>query len=207
MKKICLYLLSACCISTNGIAQNDVYDWENPQVFAINKEETRATAIPYPTENSAIIDDYTVSPFYQSLNGTWKFFWAPKPSGIPDGFYEEGYNVTNWANMPVPGNWEFNGFGIPMYVNIGFGIPKNAPYIDKEDAPVGAYRHQFIIPENWSGRRVFLHFEGGTNAMYVWVNGKKVGYTENAKSPAEFDITEFIRKGNNTLACEAMSLT
>ncbi len=91
--------------------------------------------------------------------------------------------------MPVPGNSEFNGYGIPMYVNTGFGFRAKPPHIDREDSPTGAYRHEFSIPDSWDGRRIFIHFEGGTNSMYVWVNGQKVGYTQNAKSPAEFDIT------------------
>lgn len=183
-------------------AQNNTPDWENPEVFAINKEDTRTTSIPYPSIDLAINDDYATSPYYQLLDGNWKFKWVSKVAEIPEGFYKENYDVSQWVEMPVPGNWEFNGYGIPMYVNNGFGFPKNPPYIDKEDSPSGAYRHTFNIPDNWDGRRVFLHFEGGTNSMYVWVNGEKVGYTENAKSPAEFDITKYIRKGKNSLACE-----
>lgn len=177
-------------------------DWENPEVFAVNKENTRVTAIPYPSVELSINDNYEVSPYYKSLNGTWKFKWVPRIAEVPANFYEESYDVRNWDNMPVPGNWEFNGFGIPIYVNTGFGFPKNPPYIDKDNSPTGAYRHTFDIPADWNGRRVYLHFEGGTNSMYVWVNGKKVGYTQNAKSPAEFDITPYIRLGQNVLACE-----
>lgn len=187
--------------SINLFSQN-APDWENPEVFAVNKEETRATSIPYPNEELARIDNYAESPYFQSLDGNWKFRWVPKIAEIPSDFYKENYDISSWVEMPVPGNWEFNGYGIPMYVNTGFGFPKNPPHIDKEDSPAGAYRHTFNIPDSWDGRRVFLHFEGGTNSMYVWVNGQKVGYTQNAKSPAEFDITKYIRKGKNTLACQ-----
>lgn len=197
---LCSLLLT---LSSAGIlAQTNSPDWENPEVFAINKEATRATSIPYSDAQSALINKYSNSSYFESLDGIWKFMWVAKPADIPLNFYKENYNVKQWVDMPVPANWEFNGFGIPMYVNTGFGFPKNPPFIDKEDAPVGAYRREFNIPNNWDGRRVFLHFEGGTNAMYVWVNGERVGYTENAKSPAEFDITSYIRKGKNTLACE-----
>ncbi|EGK02309.1 glycoside hydrolase family 2 TIM barrel-domain containing protein [Dysgonomonas gadei] len=190
-------------LTTLGLtAQNRKPNWENPEVFAVNKENTRATSIPYADEQSAAKDSYAASPYYSLLDGQWKFYWVPKVSEIPNGFYNENYDISKWTTMPVPGNWEFNGFGIPMYINIGFGFEKNPPFINKEDSPVGAYRHQFDIPENWNGRRVFLHFDGGTNAMYVWVNGKEVGYTENTKSPAEFDITPYIRAGKNTLACQ-----
>ena len=177
-------------------------DWENPEVFAVNKEATRATSLPYPSEALAKINDYAESPFYQSLDGVWKFFWVPKVAQIPNGFWNENCTVSAWADMPVPGNWEFNGFGLAYYKNIGFGFVAKPPYIAREDSPVGAYRREFNIPENWNGRRVYLHFEAGTNAMYVWVNGQKVGYTQNSKSPVEFDITQYIRKGKNTLACQ-----
>ncbi len=180
----------------------EVPDWENPEVFAVNKEDTRATSIPYPSEELAVKDDYEASPYYKSLNGNWKFHWVPKVAEVPEGFYKESYNVSDWDEMPVPGNWEFNGYGVPMYVNTGFGFRATPPHIDRDDSPTGAYRHVFDIPEDWDGRRVFIHFEAGTNSMYVWVNGQKVGYTQNSKSPAEFDITDYVRKGKNTLACQ-----
>ena len=199
MKRSLLLLSVGFCMSLS--AQN-APDWENPEVFAINKEETRATSLPYPTEALALKNDYQSSPYFQLLDGNWKFKWVPRIADVPENFWQENYNVASWVEMPVPGNWEFNGFGIPIYVNNGFGFRARPPYIDKEDSPAGAYRHEFNIPDNWDGRRVFIHFEGATNSMYVWVNGQKVGYTENAKSPAEFDITEYIRKGKNTLACQ-----
>lgn len=183
-------------------AQNSIPDWENPEVFAVNKENTRATSLPYSSEDLAINNNFASSPYYLSLNGNWKFYWVPKISEIPEGFYKENYDISAWKEIPVPGNWEFNGYGIPMYVNTGFGFEAKPPHIDREDSPSAAYRHGFIIPDSWDGRKVFIHFEGGTNSMYVWVNGEKVGYTQNSKSPAEFDITKFIRKGKNTLACE-----
>ncbi len=201
MRKIIL-CLSCMAIGALLMAQDATPDWENPEVFAINKEETRATSLPYPSEALALKDDYAASPYYQSLDGKWKFHWTSRIADVPSGFYKEEYDVSKWAEMPVPGTWEFNGYGVPMYVGVNFGIPVNPPFIDREDSPTGAYRHTFSIPENWNGRKVFLHFEAGTNSMYVWVNGQKVGYTENSKSPAEFDITPYIRKGKNTLACE-----
>ena len=200
MKKYLLTLIVFFAISVSVGAQTP--EWENPEIFAINKEDTRATALPYPSEELAIADDYKSSPYYSSLDGIWKFHWVPKVAEVPEGFYNENYNVSGWADMPVPGNWEFNGFGIPIYVNTGFGFRARPPLTDRENTPVGAYRRDFNIPDNWDGRRVFIHFEAGTGAMYVWVNGQKVGYTQNAKSPAEFEITKYIRKGKNTLACQ-----
>lgn len=197
-----LSIIALLFISIGILAQDNIPNWENPEVFAVNKEETRTTSIPYPTEDLAVSDDYSSSPYYQLLDGQWKFHWVAKVADIPMNFYKENYDISKWTTISVPGNWEFNGYGIPIYVNIGFGFEKNPPFINREDSPVGAYRHEFTVPDNWDGRRVYIHFEGGTNAMYVWLNGKEVGYTENAKSPAEFDITDYIRKGKNTLACQ-----
>ncbi len=167
----------------------------------MNKEAARATSLPYSTVQQAADGECAASPYYRLLNGKWKFNWVAKAADAPEGFYREDYDISGWSDMPVPGNWEFNGFGLPIYVASNFGF--EAPYfeIDPEDSPTGSYRHEFSVPADWNGRHVFLHFEGGTTAMYVWVNGKEVGYTENAKSPAEFDITPYIRPGKNTLAC------
>ncbi|MDR0865856.1 MAG: DUF4981 domain-containing protein [Candidatus Symbiothrix sp.] len=177
-------------------------EWEDPEVYSINKEAARATSLPYPTQDLARTDDYAASPYYQSLDGTWKFKWVKKPALAPAGFYQESYNTSDWDNIQVPANWEFSGYGVPVYTNIIYPFPKNPPFVNKEDNPTGSYRRHFILDPSWQGRRIFLHFDGGTTAMYVWVNGQKVGYTENAKSPAEFDITRYVREGNNTLACQ-----
>lgn len=176
--------------------------WENPEVFAVNKEKTRTTAYSYPSRDLAIADDFSKSPFFMSLNGDWKFHWVPKVADVPLEFYAENFNDSAWKTISVPGNWELNGYGTPMYINSGYAFPKNPPFIDREDSPTGVYRQYFNLPENWDERKVFIHFEGGTNSMNLWINGKKVGYTENSKSPAEFDITPYIRQGKNLLACE-----
>ena len=176
-------------------------EWEDPEVFAVNKETYRTTSFPYPDQTLALEDDKEKSPYFLSLDGDWKFFWAKKPDEAPEYFYKESFDISRWKTIPVPGNWEFNGYGVPVYPNQIYPFPINPPYVDKNDDPVGLYRQDFSIPENWSERRVFLHFEGATTAMYVWINGTYVGYTENAKSPAEFDITKYIRKGINKLAC------
>lgn len=197
-----ILLLSFCATLLSGAINAQQHDWENPEVFAINKEATRATALPYQSESIALADDYASSSFYQLLNGTWKFHWVSKPSLKPNNFYQENYDVSKWNNIEVPSNWEFNGYGVPIYTNITYPFPNNPPFVNKEDNPVGSYRRDFTVPSDWDGRRVFVHFEGGTTAMYVWVNGQKVGYTENAKSPAEFDITQYVKPGKNMIACE-----
>ena len=183
-------------------AQQIAVEWENPSVFAVNTEKTRVTALPYADIEGAIADEYERSLFFQSLNGHWKFHWVPKVADVPHGFYKENYDDRNWDSMPVPGNWEFNGYGIPVYISAGFGFSASPPHIDRENSPVGAYRQSFTIPESWDGRRVILHFEGGTNFIYVYVNGEQVGINKNARSPAEFDITPYLRPGENLLACQ-----
>jgi beta-galactosidase len=177
-------------------------EWENPEIFGINKEPARATALPYSNEQQAIADSYSASPFYQSLDGTWKFNWHQKPDGKPTNFYKEGYDVSQWDDIQVPGNWELQGFGVPIYTNITYPHPVNPPYIDHNDNPVGCYVRDFILPNAWDKRRTYLHFESGLTAMYIWVNGQYVGYSQVTKSPSEFDITPYIKHGKNTVAIE-----
>lgn len=202
MKSIYVFMVSFLLFTSLVFGQNDHPDWENPRVFGINKEETRTTSIPYSSVKEAFTDDFNQSPFFRLLDGDWKFKWVAKPSHIIPDFYKEDYDISQWGTISVPGNWEFNGYGIPIYTNIVYPFPKNPPFVNRDDNPVGFYRHKFSLPDEWNGRRVYLHFEGGTTAMYVWINGQKIGYTENAKSPAEFDITPYVRKGNNTIACQ-----
>lgn len=179
-----------------------VNDWENPTVFQINREPARATFLPFADKHSAIADIYESSPWYASLNGQWQFQWSPTPDQRPKDFYKTDFNVLNWKEIQVPSNWELKGYGIPIYTNINYPFKVNPPYIDHSDNPVGSYRRDFQLEPTWNGRRVYLHFEAGTSAMYIWVNGKKVGYTENTKSPAEFDITNYVKPGKNLLAVE-----
>ncbi|RTZ02537.1 DUF4981 domain-containing protein [Flavobacterium sp. RSP49] len=177
-------------------------DWENPEVFQINREPARAAFLPFADEASAIADDYTRSPWFMSLNGKWKFNWSPTPDERPKDFFKKDFNTTNWKEITVPSNWELGGYGIPIYTNITYPFVKNPPFIDHADNPVGSYRRTFELPENWNERRVYLHFEAGTSAMYIWINGEKVGYSENTKSPTEFDITKYVKAGKNQVAVE-----
>ena len=177
-------------------------DWENPAVFEINKEAPRATAFPYPTAAEAQQANYKQSPYYLSMDGKWKFNWVYKPADRPVDFYKTDYDVSAWDEIQVPGNWELQGYGTPIYTNIKYPFPKNPPYIDHKHNPVGSYRRDFKLPESWEGREVYLHFAAGTSAMYIWVNGEKVGYSQVTKSPAEFDITPYVKKGRNMIAIE-----
>jgi len=177
-------------------------EWENPLVFQINREAHRATFLPYSDEKAAVRDNYNESPYFLSLNGNWKFNWVAKPDDRPVDFYKESFDAGSWKEIKVPSNWEMQGYGIPLYANIIYPHGSHAPYIPHQDNPVGSYRKTFQLPTSWDGRRVYLHFASGTSAMYVWVNGQKVGYSEVTKSPAEFDITKYIHQGENMLAVE-----
>ncbi len=186
-----------------AFAGDQVPDWENPGVFGINKEAPRASFIPYQSEKLAIADDYSQSEYCLSLNGVWKFNWVMKPADKPQGFYADNFDVSKWNDIKVPGNWELQGYGTPIYTNITYPFPKNPPFIDHSDNPVGSYKRTFELPASWDGRRVYLHFESGAAAMYIWVNGQKVGYSQDTKNPAEFDITSYVKKGLNSIAIEA----
>ncbi|MFV0291477.1 MAG: glycoside hydrolase family 2 TIM barrel-domain containing protein [Mangrovibacterium sp.] len=180
-------------------------DWENEKIFAINKEEPHATFYTYSTEQEALKDDFAESEYYISLNGDWKFNWVKSPSDRPIEFYKDNYDVSNWKTIKVPSNWEINGYGIPIYINTHYEFePKNPipPLVPDDWNPVGSYKHSFYLPEDWDGRQIFIHFGAVKSAMYLWINGEKVGYSQGSKTPAEFDITSFLKKGKNNLALE-----
>ncbi len=194
------FILSILFFNIDAKAQGN--DWENPAVFQINRLPARATFMYYPEKNAAIQDNYELSPYYLTLNGQWKFNWVPKPADRPVNFYKTDYNHSNWKEISVPGNWELNGYGTPIYTNIIYPFPKNPPLIPHHDNPVGSYIKEFELPENWHDRKVFLHFQSGLAAMYLWLNGEKVGYHQGNKNQAEFDITPFVRNGKNKIAIE-----
>jgi len=171
-------------------------------VFGRNREPAHCTYIPYADIKTALTSDPAQSPFYQSLNGTWKFNWVRKPADRPRDFYKDDYDVSHWNDIVVPGNWELQGYGIPIYTNTDYPFPVNPPHIPHDYNPVGSYRRSFTVPESWDGRQVFLHFRGVKSAMYVWVNGNKVGYGQGSKTPVEFNVTEYLRSGEDTLAVE-----
>ncbi len=202
-KLLLLSLLSFGAISTFAAAN----EWENSRVFAEGRETPRATAFPYDSRESALKADATVSSYYRNLNGNWKFKFSTKPDDRPADFYRNGYDVSGWDEIEVPSNWEMKGYGVPIYTNTTYPFPMNPPYIPHDDNPVGSYKRSFEIPSDWNGRRVYLHFDGSTAGMYVWVNGKKVGYVQSTKNPAEFDITEFVTPGKNDVACEVYRWT
>jgi beta-galactosidase len=177
-------------------------DWENPAVIGRNKLPPHASFLGYPDVRTALQGDPAESPYYVTLNGVWKFSWVRRPADRPVDFFREDFDITDWHDIQVPGNWEVQGFGVPIYTNIPYLFPRNPPFIPHDYNPVGSYRTGFFVPESWHDRQVLLHFAGVKSAMYVWVNGRQVGYSQGSKTPAEFNITPYVRDGNNTLAVE-----
>ncbi|MFC1726000.1 glycoside hydrolase family 2 TIM barrel-domain containing protein [candidate division KSB1 bacterium] len=182
--------------------QNKPNDWENPAVFAVNKEKPHCTYIPYADIESAIENNKEESPYYKSLNGTWKFNWVKKPADRPVDFYRDDFDVSGWDDILVPSNWEFQGYGIPLYTDEAYPFPANPPHVPHDWNPVGSYKRTFIVPDGWKDRQVFLHFGGVKSAFYLWINDLKVGYSQDSKTPAEFNVTKYLRKGKNTLSLE-----
>mgnify|MGYP006282142565 FL=1 len=187
-------------------------DWENQHVIGKNKEAAHATLMPYATQQQATAGERLSSPYCHMLNGQWKFHWAPEPSARPADFYKPGFDVSDWDNIKVPSNWQVEGYGTPLYVNIAYPFKKDPPRVMGEPPthftnyearnPVGSYRRTFTVPSDWDGREVFLHFDGVDSAFYLWVNGKKVGYSQGSRTPAEFNLTDYLKSGKNMVAVE-----
>lgn len=193
-------LAAACLVVQTGFAQQN-NDWENPKLVDWNKEKPHATFMLFSNSAEVKKDDYSQSLYCQSLNGSWKFNYAEKYALRPVNFYEPGFDDNRWSPIEVPSNWEMKGFGIPIYTNIAYPHPRNPPFIG-ENNPVGTYRKTFTVPDNWNGREVLLQFGSISGCAFVYVNGRKVGITKAAKSPAEFNITPYLHKGNNLLAVQ-----
>ena len=186
---------------TTGDNQHKTNDWENPRCVGRNKEPAHVPLCAYPNEQSALASDRPASSSLRSLSGEWRFKWSPNPDGAPRDFHHEDFDPAGWDLVAVPGNWELQGYGTPMYTNVQYPFsPKNCPRVPHDDNPVGSYRRSFTIPEAWNGRRIHIVFEGVDSAFYVWVNGQEVGYSQGSRLPAEFDITGYVRVGDNQVA-------
>jgi len=177
-------------------------DWENPEVVGRNRETPHCTLMPYPDEEMAAKCDRSSSPFFRSLNGKWRFKYSPNPDARPIDFYKPDYDVSSWDEIDVPGNWEMKGYGMPIYTNVQYPFKPDPPKVPHDDNPVGSYRTEFEIPESWRGRQIFVHFDGVCSAFYIWVNGEMVGYSKGSMTPAEFNITKYLRPERNVLAVE-----
>jgi len=205
MQKIKVHLLFKSLVIIFIITQNiwtQQNDWENHQVFAINKEEPHATLFPFSNIKSAILGEKENSPYFLSLNGIWKFNWVRNPNNRPNEFFRNDYDVSSWDDIKVPSNWEVEGYGYPIYLDERYPFEPDWPNVPKEYNPVGSYKRTFTLPENWQGREIFIHIGAVKSAMYLWINGKKVGYSQGSKTPAEFNITHYVQSGENIVALQ-----
>lgn len=198
MKKL---LFAIVLFGNTAFAQSKNNDWENQQLIDQNREKTHASFMLFTKAEDVKADEYRRSPYYLSLNGTWKFQYVDKYADRTKDFYRTDLNDLKWNTIPVPSNWELKGFGTPIYTNIVYPFPKNPPFIG-ENNPVGTYRREFAVPAGWDGREVLLQFGSITGCAFVYVNGQKVGMTKASKSPAEFNITKYLKKGINLLAVQ-----
>ena len=179
--------------------------WFDKNVNGVNRLPARATSYSYADQGAALTCDREAARI-KSLNGTWKFSFSPAVEKAPMDFWKDGYDVSAWNDMPVPSCWEMHGYGYPIYRNTKYPFPYDPPFINREN-PVGSYVRTFTIPEDWQGGRVILHFGGVYSGHQVWINGKEVGYSEDSCLPSEFDITDVLHKGENTLAVRVFKWT
>jgi beta-galactosidase len=206
-------LVALACLSVGLASESGVPpDWANPELVGINRLAPHATMMIFPDATSArqaeaiaTVEDRSRSPWFRSLNGDWKFKWSPNKAVRPLDFYEVNYDDSGWDTIPVPSNIEMQGYGIPIYTNSRY------PWNDRLQPPatpaesnnhVGSYRRTFEVPRDWDGRRIYIGFDGVNSFFYLWVNGQKVGMSKDSRTVAEFDITDFVKPGQNRLAVE-----
>ncbi|MBQ5937619.1 MAG: DUF4981 domain-containing protein [Bacteroidaceae bacterium] len=203
-------------IDAKSTAEKSKNDWENEAIISINKEPGRATMLLYSSEKEMKSDEAYAKPWLWPnsslrlmLNGKWQFNWVPKPEDRPIDFYKTNFDASSWKTIPVPSCMEMQGYGTPIYTNVTYPFKNQPPFIRGQEGytvvnepnAVGSYRRTIKVPASWNGREIYLHFNGIYSAAYVWVNGKKVGYTQAPNVDAEFDVTKYIKPGIENLVC------
>jgi beta-galactosidase len=188
--------------STPASTGQDTPEWQDPEVFQRGQLPPHATLVPYPTVDDALAG--AGSPWLQTLNGRWRFHWATTPAEAPAGFERPDFDASAWDEIQVPGTWQLQGFGHPVFRNIAHPFPADPPRVPAHYNPTGSYRRGFEIPEAWADRRILLHFEGVQAASRVFVNGEEAGYHEGGMEPSEYDVTGLVRAGANTLAVRVL---
>src|SRR5436305_8099069 len=201
MRIATIFFMAVCGVAVAA----DKPEWDNPAIVHIGTERPHATMMAYPSAELARAGDRAKSPWFRLLNGTWKFHGSLRPAERPMDFYRTDFNDAAWGTIPVPSSWQMHGFDVPIYTNIIYPWPQDPakpPQVPYEFNPVGSYRMRFTVPPEWKGRQVYLHFDGVDSAFYAWVNGKKLGYSEDSRTPAEFNLTPHLKPGSNLLAVE-----
>ncbi|MGV3765617.1 MAG: glycoside hydrolase family 2 TIM barrel-domain containing protein [Chitinophagaceae bacterium] len=192
-------------------AQSLPVELQTPEIVSVNRLPMRASAFAFENRELATQRKKESSANFLSLNGNWKFNWVRDPRQRPEDFYKTDFNDSKWGDFKVPANWELNGYGLPIYVNHPYeftghakkGAQLNPPFdIPENNNPVGSYRKKITLPDSWKGKQVFIHLGAVKSAFFIWVNGKKVGYSEDSKLAAEFDITSYVKPGENLIALQ-----
>lgn len=192
---------------------DELPDYENPQALHRGTEKPHATMMVFSDADSAgKAQRRGESPFYRSLNGNWDYQWVPKPADMPDGFWKPDFSIAGWTTIPVPANVELQGHGIPILENYDYPFlkvgqkptPEIAGKVPENNDPVSLYRRTFTVPEGWAGRHVHLVFDGADSFLRVWVNGRELGFSKDSRTPAEWDVTDVVKPGENLLAAEVM---
>lgn len=196
-------LTSLLTMMTLSMGAQSFQEWKDPKVNAVNRAPMHTNYFAYESDNAAQKGIKENSANFMTLNGTWKFNWVKDADSRPTDFWKIGFNDKGWNNIPVPGVWELHGYGDPIYVNIGYAwrnqFKNNPPYVPTENNHVGSYRKEIMIPASWKGKDIIAHFGSVTSNMYLWVNGKYVGYSEDSKLEAEFNLTPYLKAGQKNL--------
>lgn len=202
MKKLLISILAVCSMSATAQTYKE---WQDPNINQVNRAPMHATFFAYESVEASKLDKQ-LSDNYVDLNGTWKFNWQKDAVNYVSDFFKPTYNDEAWGVMPVPGMWELNGYGDPQYTNIPYAWDRqyknNPPYVPIKENHIGYYRREIEVPANWNGRQVMIHIGAASSNMYLWVNGKYVGYSEDNKLEEEFDITPYVKPGKNLIAMQ-----
>lgn len=178
-------------------------EWQDPEVNAVNRAPMHTNYFAYESVEAALQGSKEESSNFMTLNGIWKFNWVENADARPTDFWKVGFNDKGWSNMPVPGVWALNEFGDPQYVNVGYPwreqFKNNPPQVPTVNNNVGSYRREVTVPADWKGKEILAHFGSVTSNMYLWVNGKYVGYSEDSKLEAEFNLTPYLKPGQKNL--------
>ncbi len=190
------------CMGVGMSVSASAVEWNDLSILHQNREAPRATMMVYADEARAVAYDRTQSRWFASLNGAWSFNWVRSPADRPVGFEAPGYDVSAWDTISVPSNWEMEGYGLKIYTNVKYPFEMNPPHAPTEWNPVGSYRRTFTLPDGWDDRKTRVVFDGVQSAFYLWINGERVGYSQGSRTPAEFDITRYLKTGENVIAAE-----
>ena len=203
MRKTVLLTMAAASIMACYAQKSHTPYWLDPAANRIGTEVPRSDFFAYETTNLAAAGNKQTSARYLSLEGEWKFKFAKNHNDAPAKFYEKNFDDSTWEDFPVPGLFELNGHGDPTYKNVGYAwatqFEPNPPYVEEKNNYTGSYRKEIVIPENWKNEKIYLHVGSATSNLSVWVNGKFVGYSEDSKSAAEFDLTPSVSYTHLTL--------